>query len=1409
MMEKGDFMVSMGARCLGGRTKGGARRVFPALAVLAAVTLAGCSDGSDFYGQGDPPPVARSFSYFEGIAQRASEHVEYQAQPGLELIGAHHAYGWVVTGSGREVIYPEGQVRIGVGGLGLDHNHPKIRANFLLDEHDDPEMVEPSNGYFHTDAELEAWRQQRQLVIRGLTATYLEREQRTSNGDVSVTEGIGGYPAMANVHEDYIVHIDDIDRLYTPLPSTITEEDVDEDALAEEEPEPFVAPVVFAYVGAQCSPADYATASGGGCQVERRTVPNPRYIPVELGGSDDPNINPETFEIDVPHFVDFGEDGARELRVIPGLAQLTDGSQSAGIVGNARDPRLLGRTAPDPDDPAEADEYQRLAEEDPELLAALQNEAGAFHGVAFGAMLVPHVTTANLNVGCDDNGRRSGNDKEFDACIEKIDIRSGVDAGQEDPDTAQLDPDYDKDKWLADYIRSIPGGTSSLTEENAADIFLLDVAWEGNGVVLNNPNTGDVTDPLAGTVNEHDEYVLFLEGDTRGEALQAGVEYTRQLAEFRQIVDEYENAVADAEDNQPLSGDPVNQDVPGPVSPGAFENWPDYVAFRARNPGFDPLTPPDTVGAINDTLVALHDFIYRRGNLISRHNLNFYNHPVVVIRSAHKGFVAAEATAVETLAELAEGPDMRGGPRMLAALPYYYEVGCNEWLEEQKNETEDDVKCRDFRGNLFTAVALSEDKTPEPKEGKPTLTTYYLDRRSPRCGPLPADWYPSAEVIASEELDEDGIDAWVAERHGRHYCVTAPGADTRINGVMDEVANELVLSMGYRELDETSDDYQPDLYAAAYLAGSMALLHERFRGVLTGEEIGRRIMNTADNGRDHAEDGEAPVDAWGKPLTNVFDGYRQSIYDSARGFLAFDFDCTLEAGNGVDPTLVGGGDDACEGLYAEALPDARRRGVYPAEERVERFPNRPSEADVAALQVVLDEYVMDEVDERTNDAIDQEMLETFGAGLIDLDAAMLPVGVLRIPYVVILQVPTNFAVRAASASVDVSEGFSVSASGIYASPAFGDALAVSLAGTELAAFDALGAPFWHDLSGFVATPSGRTTLASRYARLAAGEREPVELGNGGTLSLVARSERTAHPASSDDDVRMDMFLRQPFGEREGGGALLLAAGEMSNLPSDSMLGGAENLADAYLSLVGDGVGVGGAFSLLGGEVSALGFASAGDALGNRETEEDASSVHGGMLGYGFAAGEARIGLQAGALQEERRVLGLRGEGAFAGLGEAVTQFVGARLDAPLLGGWRLDASALGGVTRVDAVAGSLIADWSEMRSSAFSLAFAGSGVMREGDELRVSLAQPLRVESGSFALDVPSGYVADGAPLFTRVEGVGLSPSGRELELGATYRVPISDEATLSLGSGIARDGGHSAHTGMEAFVLGDLRVRF
>jgi hypothetical protein len=125
--------------------------------------------------------------------------------------------------------------------------------------------------------------------------------------------------------------------------------------------------------------------------------------------------------------------------------------------------------------------------------------------------------------------------------------------------------------------------------------------------------------------------------------------------------------------------------------------------------------------------------------------------------------------------------------------------------------------------------------------------------------------------------------------------------------------------------------------------------------------------------------------------------------------------------------------------------------------------------------------------------------------------------------------------------------------------------------------------------------------------------------------------------------------------------------------------------------------------------------------------------------------------------------------------EAV-QISGAMLASPVLA---FAGQVAYGVTPGNASASRVIADLSDTRTNAFSLAVIMSDRMTTGDRFSVSLSQPLRAYSGRMALDVIAGIDDNGAEVRER-RTFSMVPSARELMAEANYLLPIDGDASLA-----------------------------
>ncbi len=316
-------------------------------------------------------------------------------------------------------------------------------------------------------------------------------------------------------------------------------------------------------------------------------------------------------------------------------------------------------------------------------------------------------------------------------------------------------------------------------------------------------------------------------------------------------------------------------------------------------------------------------------------------------------------------------------------------------------------------------------------------------------------------------------------------------------------------------------------------------------------------------------------------------------------------------------------------------------------------------------------------------------------------------------------------------------------------PALGDGMARSLGSREVMALDELGAPFWRRLGDFTAAAKGLPVAARLRGFLAA---------------------RPAGPAGAPGKA---------VSGRETASLSLRAA----------RLDASAEIRGSHLALAEGGVKA----TVAGRNgLSAAGFATDG-LTGTR-------SAAGASLGWRRTGWP--VGLRAGWMAERKTLLGSVGEGGFGALA-ADTSFLGVDADTDL-GGWRIGASAEFGLV-APAARGGLVTRVSSLATSAFALhaarALAGPGTVR------LSVSQPLRVESGRAWLSLPAARTRQGAVLHSAAPA-GLAPGGRQLDFAGQWSGRLAG-GELRLGAVLSLRPGHRRAADPEWTFLGGWRREF
>ena len=153
------------------------------------------------------------------------------------------------------------------------------------------------------------------------------------------------------------------------------------------------------------------------------------------------------------------------------------------------------------------------------------------------------------------------------------------------------------------------------------------------------------------------------------------------------------------------------------------------------------------------------------------------------------------------------------------------------------------------------------------------------------------------------------------------------------------------------------------------------------------------------------------------------------------------------------------------------------------------------------------------------------------------------------------------------------------------------------------------------------------------------------------------------------------------------------------------------------------------------------------------------------IGVDRKLGRNTLSANLSRLEEKDTLLGGRLSNALGGGGSS-SLFLDLDARHDFGGGWSAGATARRGWT-----------DFStgKFQTSAYSFDLARLGVIGSGDSLGLRLAQPLRVESGGFALMLPTGYDYSTGLATDSLTRMSLSPSGREMDAELSYGSNLFD----------------------------------
>lgn len=140
------------------------------------------------------------------------------------------------------------------------------------------------------------------------------------------------------------------------------------------------------------------------------------------------------------------------------------------------------------------------------------------------------------------------------------------------------------------------------------------------------------------------------------------------------------------------------------------------------------------------------------------------------------------------------------------------------------------------------------------------------------------------------------------------------------------------------------------------------------------------------------------------------------------------------------------------------------------------------------------------------------------------------------------------------------------------------------------------------------------------------------------------------------------------------------------------------------------------------------------------------------------------------MDEDSTLLGARFHDGFGASG-ANTLFVDVHAGWDFAQDWRLGGAWRGGLTQADA--GGIVTSASRLWSQAWSVDMQHLGVFGASDSLGLRVSQPLRVERGGLALNLPVAFSYETLTATYLTRTLSLSPKGRELMSEFAWRGPL------------------------------------
>ena len=383
----------------------------------------------------------------------------------------------------------------------------------------------------------------------------------------------------------------------------------------------------------------------------------------------------------------------------------------------------------------------------------------------------------------------------------------------------------------------------------------------------------------------------------------------------------------------------------------------------------------------------------------------------------------------------------------------------------------------------------------------------------------------------------------------------------------------------------------------------------------------------------------------------------------------------------------------------------------------------------------------------------------YGQGLMDLGAATAPVG----------QVSAMLTGTLSGAMVPaLFTGIQLT------SPSFGDAVSNGVANQTIIFFDELGAPFRGAVKNLTTDYRNQIINLDRFEHMYQSSPQIIDSQD----NVFEISDYKNQPFSNElinseylldaHQDRNQFFTyfnkdKNNFVSHGINGSWALGVFQDKELRYKSQLRSQFN--NPWLNFSANGTSFGSVYNLQNNLDVALLISSGSNKFQSNEIFGERSSSTVAMIE--LQPKNYMPSIQFGVLKENDANLGLSGSGAFNGNGGQMTSFVGISDSINLFGGKFFSSLYMGNSAGVSNNKG-MIDSISDIQSSAFGIGYLKQSIFNFGDEILVSIDQPMRTESGEMNLKVPVYRTVEKSVLFNSF-GFSLRPSGREVHTRARY----------------------------------------